>query len=207
MPVIQMRKATFGGVCLLTLLCISSVSAKGKSCLQFSWLGPNSRRIFAPNELVGELQNHMQLSNRTCAKYPKPKPIPCIEPFLVNELGYSLPTLPNGSITVADTFNNSVLCDPGIGDICAVVAFLFNEKVVNLTAYCTRVTLENSDPLTYGCVAVQKGTYRNVVCVCDPQENRPCHIYIPGPNSSTKAKVSALSFLAFVMALLINGQA
>ncbi|KAK3916340.1 ABC transporter A family member 4 [Frankliniella fusca] len=174
-----------------------------KTCLQFSWLGPNSKKMFTDKELVGKPINGLQLSNRTCATFPKPHPIPCIEPFLVNDLGVDLPLGGEDykELIVDEIFHESVLCDPGIGDICAVTAFLFNDNVVNLTAYCTRVTMENSDPFVKGCIAVSKGTYRNVVCVCDP----PCRVKIPGPNSSTIPKVRGLALISCVIAFLVNG--
>ncbi len=63
------------------------------------------------------------------------------------------------------------------------------------------MTEENSDPMVDGCISVEKGTYKNVVCVC---AHAPCNIYIPNPNSATIPKVSVFSLMAYVIAILLS---
>lgn len=56
-------------------------------CVKFSWLGPDSSKLFEESELHINPNNALRLSNRTCKDFPKPKPIPCISPFIVGEEG------------------------------------------------------------------------------------------------------------------------
>lgn len=160
---------------LLLLGVLSGQGAFARKCYQYSWLGPDSVGRFKQSEQLwhdtvsGSLTDEytLGLGNRTCEKYPKPKPIPCINPFVLTSDG----RVPNAT-ELEQVYGRNVTCIPGKGEVCAVVIFYFDDAVYNISAYCTRVS-EDGDAITGSpstCISAQKGAYVNQVCICNPKK-------------------------------------
>ncbi|XP_034230201.1 uncharacterized protein LOC117639012 [Thrips palmi] len=167
---------------LIILLLLTEIQAR--RCLQYSWLGSLSVETLEGTEVPGRGTDSYILSNLTCKEFPKPKPIPCVTPYLMT---YDATTPDPSNVWYEFSSNNRhyIECDPGDGNVCTLVTFRFGNEVVNQTAYCTRVTDDGTN-MKKGCATAKKGAYTNTVCVCDPSETGT-QFCIPGSGAQSIA--------------------
>ncbi|KAL4703302.1 hypothetical protein ACJJTC_006665 [Scirpophaga incertulas] len=148
-------------------------------CYQFTWLGPR-------------FNNESVFMNATCLDATRlSSGVPCKLPLVVSQNG----TWPDVDY-IWENHRQAATCIPADNDICATYTYYFNGLVENSTYMCTRALDSMGQAITRGCYEQRNGSFVTRASFCKS---------VPGALPCNHAPlVSALTFAAFVVAMLIT---